>query len=440
MIRSISLRNGRFLTREYFQKRRESVHGGSDENIRVFDGSKNTLASEIARSGYGNALDLRIEQSALGVWAVCGVRKMKTLGVALLILLCASSAHAERVKDLASVSGVRSNQLVGYGLVVGLDGTGDQTSQAPFTIQSIRNMLTKFGVTIPANVNPQLKNVAAVTVHTSLPAFSKTGQNIDVTVSSIGNAASLRGGSLLMTPLRGADGEVYAIAQGSLTVSGFGIAGKDGSRISINVPSSGRIPGGATVEREVPSRFATDPYVMLNLHTPDFTTATRLVDGINRLLGASTANAVDAVTVRVNAPIDASQRIAYLSTLEAIEIEPGDAPARVIINSRTGTVVIGAQVRVLPAAVAHGSISVTITERADVSQPAPLSAGQTVETPRSQIQVDQKEGRMFVFHSGINLDEIVRAVNQVGAAPGDLVAILEALKEAGALRAELIVI
>jgi flagellar P-ring protein precursor FlgI len=360
--------------------------------------------------------------------------------MAVVSLLAMPTAHAERVKDLASVSGVRGNQLVGYGLVVGLDGTGDQTSQAPFTIQSIRNMLTKFGVTIPANVNPQLKNVAAVTVHAELPAFSKAGQTIDVTVSSIGNAASLRGGSLLMTPMRGADGEVYAIAQGSMTVSGFGISGKDGSRISINVPSSGRVPRGATVEREVPSRFTTDPYIMLNLHSPDFTTATRLVDGINQLLGPETAQAIDAVTVRVNAPVNSSQRIAYLSTLESIDIEPGEAAARVIVNSRTGTVVIGSQVRVKPAAVAHGSLSVTITERADVSQPTPLSVGQTVVTPRSQIEIKQSEGRMFVFNAGVNLDEIVRAVNQVGAAPGDLVAILEALKEAGALRAELIVI
>jgi flagellar P-ring protein precursor FlgI len=273
-----------------------------------------------------------------------------------------------------------------------------------------------------------------------LPAFAKAGQNIDVTVSSIGNASSLRGGSLLMTPMRGVNGEIYAMAQGSLTVSGFGIAGKDGSRISINVPSSARIPRGATVEREVVSRFTTDPYVMLNLHTADFTTATRLVDGINRLLGPSTANAIDAVTVRVNAPIDASQRIAYLSTLESIEIEPGEAPARVIVNSRTGTVVIGAQVRVSPAAVAHGSLSVSITERTDVSQPGPLSEGETVKTQRSQIAVDQKEVHMFLVKSSVSLEEIVRGINQVGAAPGDLVAILEALKEAGALRAELIVI
>jgi len=371
-------------------------------------------------------------------------RLRRAVGVSAVALLVAFAgtfaAHAERVKDIASVAGVRKNQLIGYGIVVGLDGTGDQTTQAPFTIQSILNMLAKFGVTIPANVNPQLKNVAAVTVHADLPPFSKPGQTIDVTVDSIGNAQSLRGGSLLMTPLRGMDGEVYAIAQGSLIVSGFGISGKDGSRISVNVPSSGTIPNGATVEHEVPTNFAATPYVMLNLNTPDFTTATRLVESINKLLGADTAQAVDAVTVRVAAPADPSQRIAYLSTLEGIEVEPGDAPARVIINSRTGTVVIGSHVRVMPAAVAHGSLSVTITERTDVSQPNALSNGETVSTPRSQIQVDQPTARMFVFNAGVNLDEIVRAVNQVGAAPGDLVAILEALKQAGALRAELIVI
>jgi flagellar P-ring protein precursor FlgI len=357
-----------------------------------------------------------------------------------LAMLLAPLAHAERVKDLASVSGVRGNQLIGYGLVVGLDGTGDQTSQAPFTIQSIRNMLAKFGVTIPDNVNPQLKNVAAVTVRADLPPFAKPGQTIDVSVDSIGNASSLRGGSLLMTPLRGIDGEVYAIAQGSLVVSGFGASGRDGSRIAVNVPSSGRVPNGATVERAVQNNFTSEPYIVLNLHTPDFTTAARLTDGINTLLGPDTARAIDAVSVRVQAPIDPSQRISYLAMLEAIEIEPGDAPARVIVNSRTGTVVIGNAVRVKPAAVAHGSLSVTITERSDVSQPGPLSRGQTVVTPRSEISVEQPEARMFVFNAGVNLDEIVRAVNQVGAAPGDLVAILEALKEAGALRAELIVI
>jgi flagellar P-ring protein FlgI len=357
--------------------------------------------------------------------------------------LCAvvpSLAQAERVKDLASVAGVRSNQLVGYGLVVGLDGTGDQTSQAPFTIQSIKNMLSNFGVTIPPNANPQLKNVAAVTVTAELPAFSKAGQKIDVTVSSMGNAASLRGGTLLMTPLRGIDGEVYGIAQGNLVVSGFGVKGDDGSKLSINVPSSGRVPNGAMVEREVPNDFAGQAFVVLNLHDPDFTTAARLAGGLNELLGANTAQALDAVSVKVAAPLDPNQRIAYLSTLESVEVEPGDAPARVIVNSRTGTVVIGSRVRVSPAAVAHGSLSVTITERLDVSQPAPFSRGDTVVTPRSEITVNQDDARMFKFDAGVNLDEIVRAVNQVGAAPGDLVAILEALKEAGALRAELIVI
>ena len=251
--------------------------------------------------------------------------------------------HAERIKDLASVSGVRGNQLVGYGLVVGLDGTGDQTSQAPFTIQSIKNMLAKFGVTIPPNVNPQLKNVAAVTVHAELPPFSKAGQTIDVTVSSIGNAGSLRGGSLLMTPLRGIDGELYAVAQGSLMVSGFGAGGKDGSRISVNVPSGGRIPNGATVEREVQSNFAGGPFVVFNLNTPDFTTAARLAETINKELGPETARAMDPVSVRVAAPIDADQRIAYLAMLEAMEVNPGEAPARVIVNSRTGSVVASAR-------------------------------------------------------------------------------------------------
>jgi flagellar P-ring protein FlgI len=359
---------------------------------------------------------------------------------AALFLLLAMFAKADRVKDLASVQGVRPNQLMGYGLVVGLDGTGDQTSQAPFTIQSIKNMLVRFGVTIPANTNPQLKNVAAVTVNADLPPFSKPGQQIDITVSSIGNAKSLRGGTLIMTPMRGADGEVYAMAQGNLVVSGFGISGQDGSRIVVNVPSAGRVPNGATVEREVPGGMSAEPFVILNLHVPDFTTSARLTEGINKLLGEGTAQSMDGVSVKVAAPADASQRIAYLSTLEQIEIEPGDAPARVIVNSRTGTVVIGSHVRVMPAAVAHGSLSVTITERASVSQPNEFAQGQTVVVPQSSLSVQQPEARMFVFDAGVDLNDIVRAVNQVGAAPGDLVAILEALKESGALRAELIVI
>jgi flagellar P-ring protein precursor FlgI len=359
---------------------------------------------------------------------------------AALCLMCAAAAHADRVKDLATVQGVRTNQLVGYGLVVGLDGTGDQTSQTPFTLQSIKNMLIRYGITIPPGTNPQLKNVAAVTVHAELPPFAKPGQQIDVTVSSIGNAGSLRGGSLIMTPLLGADGQVYAMAQGSMVVGGFGVSGKDGSRIAVNVPSAGRVPNGATVEREVPSGFGSEPFVILNLHVPDFTTSARLVEGINKLLGDATAQAMDGVSVKVAAPADTNQRIAYLSTLEQIEIEPGDAPARVIINSRTGTVVIGSHVRVMPAAVAHGSLSVTITERASVSQPNEFAQGDTVVVPESTISIDEGKARMFVFDAGVDLNDIVRAVNQVGAAPGDLVAILEALKESGALRAELIII
>lgn len=365
----------------------------------------------------------------------------------LFALLCAFAlalacgvAHAERVQDLATVAGVRSNQLVGYGLVVGLDGTGDQTTQTPFTIISIENMLAKFGVQVPANSNPQLKNVAAVTVHATLPPFSKPGQTIDVTVSSIGNASSLRGGSLIMTPLRGADGQVYAMAQGSILVSGFGAQGADGSSITVNIPSSGTIPNGATVEHSVPTNFDSQPYVTLNLDTPDFTTAARLTSTINKTFGPGTAESLDAVSVRVRAPMNPSQRIAYVSMLEGLKVDPGTPPARVIINSRTGTVVISSEVHVLPAAVSSGSLSVTITEHYSASQPNPFSSGTTTVVPHSSIDVKQEKAHMFKFPAGVNLDAIVRAVNSVGAAPGDLVAILEALKEAGALRAQLIVI
>ena len=368
-------------------------------------------------------------------------RRLYGLIVASIFTLAASPGFAERVKDIASIAGVRTNQLVGYGLVVGLDGTGDQTSQAPFTIQSIKNMLAQFGVVVPPNVNPQLKNVAAVTVTADLPAFSKPGQLIDVTVSSIANASSLRGGALLLAPLRGADGEVYAIAQGNLIVSGFGIQGADGSKITVNVPSVGRIPGGATVERAVPTSFGADPSVTLNLNNPDFTTANRLAMSINDALGAGTAEALDAVSIKVAAPADPSQRIAFVSTLEQMEVSPGDPPSRVIVNSRTGTIVIGSKVRVFPAAVAHGSLSVSITERKDVSQPNALSSGgRTAEVQRSELEVQQQTARVFKIDSGVNLDSLVEAINQVGAAPSDLVAILEALKQVGALRAELVVI
>ena len=359
---------------------------------------------------------------------------------ALVLGVAAAPSHAERIKDIASVAGVRTNQLLGYGLVVGLNGTGDQTTMTPFTMQSVQNLLQRFGVTIPPNTNPMVNNVAAVTVTAELPPFAKPGQTIDVTVGSIGDAQSLRGGNLLLTALRGADGQVYAMAQGSVLVSGFGVMGKDGSKMTLNVPSAGRIPNGATVERAVAVRFAGDPNVVLNLNTPDFTTAARVAATINKELGAGTADALDAVSIRVKSPADSNQRTAYIAMLEDIQVDPGEAPARVIINSRTGTVVISSQVRVTAAAVAHGSLSVTITERQDVSQPAPLSQGQTVVVPRSTIEVKQADAHMFVFQAGVNLDEIVRAVNQVGAAPSDLVAILEALRQAGALHAQLIVI
>jgi flagellar P-ring protein FlgI len=362
------------------------------------------------------------------------------LALAVLASALAPAAHAERIKDIATVAGVRGNQLVGYGLVVGLDGTGDQTSQTPFTIQALKNMLAQLGVLVPANVNPQLRNVAAVTVQASLPPFSKPGQTIDITVSSIGNAQSLRGGSLLMTPLRGADGQIYALAQGNLVVGGFGIQGDDGSRVSVNVPSTGRIPNGASVEKEVPSTLGTTDSLVLNLNTPDFTTAARLADSINASLGAGVAESLDPISVRVRAPGTESERVAYLSHIENLEVEPAQAAAKVIVNSRTGTVVIGANVRVSAAAVAHGSLVVKITETALVSQPNPLARGETVVVTQSDIEVDPGDGRMFVFEPGTTLNDIVDAVNQVGAAPGDLVAILEALREAGALRAQLIVI
>ncbi len=351
-----------------------------------------------------------------------------------------SMADAARIKDLASVAGVRDNQLAGYGIVVGLDGTGDQTSQTPFTVQSIKNMLLQLGVTVPENINPQLKNVAAVIVHATLPPFAKTGSMIDVTVSSIGNAKSLRGGSLIMTPLKGADGNVYAMAQGNLVVGGFGAETKDGSSISVNVPSVGRVPNGATVEREVANPFLTDPQLVLNLHSPDFTTSTRMAQAIDKLIGAGSAQAIDGSSVAVTAPVDPAQRTSFMAIVENIELAPGEAAAKVIVNSRTGTVVIGQNVHVDAAAVTHGSLTVTISNDPIVSQPAPLSGGQTAVVPNSQIDVKQEKNRMFLFNPGVSLNDIVEAVNKVGAAPGDLVAILEALKEAGALKAELIVI
>ncbi|MCA6061884.1 flagellar basal body P-ring protein FlgI [Thalassolituus sp. ST750PaO-4] len=350
----------------------------------------------------------------------------------------APAVQAERIKDITSISGVRTNQLVGYGLVVGLDGTGDK---APFTTQTFRNMMAEFGITLPAGVDPKLKNVAAVSVTAELPAFAKPGQRVDVTVASLGNAKSLRGGALMFTPLKGADGNIYAVAQGNLVVGGFGAEGNDGSKITVNVPSVGRIPNGASVEQTVPSNFSRGDSLIFNLDQPDFTTARAMVERINTLLGPGTAEALDATSIRVSAPRDTSQRVSYLSIIENLEIETGKERAKVIINSRTGTIVIGQNVMIEPVAVTHGSLVVTITEDFQVSQPNALADGETVVVPQTNINIDNGgDSRMFKFGPGVSLDSIVKAVNEVGAAPGDLMAILEAMKQAGALKAELIVI
>ncbi len=348
--------------------------------------------------------------------------------------------RAERVLDVAHIAGVRSNQLVGYGLVVGLPGTGDQTSQTPFTIQSIKNMLLRFGVSVSANTNPQLKNVAAVMVTATLPPFAQLGQDIIVTVSSIGNAKSLRGGTLLMTPLKGANGQVYALAQGNVVVTGYGASGAGGSSTQVNTPTVGLIPNGATVEKDVPTPFDRGHFLTLDLYSPSFTTATRLAEVINQAAGPDTAEPLNAAAVRVNMPGKPGQRVAFVSFLQNLEVNPATPPARVVINPRNGTVIITADVRVLPAVVAHGNLTVTITETPKVSQPSPLSSGQTVVTPSSRISAKQQKAHAFVFKPGVSLRSIVNAINQVGATPDDLIAILEALKKAGALRAQLVVI
>ncbi|QTL34207.1 flagellar basal body P-ring protein FlgI [Pseudoalteromonas viridis] len=363
--------------------------------------------------------------------------KLFNMFVLAIALIGSYFAHAERIKDVTMVEGVRSNQLVGYGLVVGLPGTGEQTR---FTEQSFKGMLNSFGITMPANLKPKIKNVAAVAVHAELPAFVKPGQTIDVTVSSIGSAGSLRGGTLLQTFLKGVDGNVYAIAQGSMIVGGLGAEGLDGSRVVINTPTVGRIPNGGTVERAVRSPFTQGDHITFNLNRPDFTTAKRLADTINDLVGPQSAQAMDAASVRVIAPRDPSQRVAYLSTLENLEFTPADTSAKIIVNSRTGTIVIGKEVKLQPAAITHGGLTVTIAEQVNVSQPQPLAEGETVATRQSIVDVNQDDSRAFVFDPGSSLDDLVRAINAVGAAPGDLMAILEALKEAGAIHGQLVVI
>lgn len=356
------------------------------------------------------------------------------------LLVSSGFAQADRLKDIASIAGIRSNALVGYGLVVGLDGSGDQTSQTPFTTQSFSNMLRQFGITMPEGLRFQLKNVAAVAIHAEIPPFAKPGQTIDITVSSIGNAKSLRGGSLLLAPLKGVDGQVYALAQGNLVVGGFGAQGGDGSSITVNVPSVGRIPNGATVERLIDNGFDTASNIIFNLHRSDFTTAKRVADRINTVFGPEVAQALDAGSIMVTAPKTANQRVTYVSVLENLDIQQGQESAKVIINSRTGTIVVGSSVKVSPVAVTHGSLTVTVSEDAAVSQPNTLAAGETAIIPETEITIEEENNRMFLFDPGTQLNEIVRAVNQVGAAPGDLMAILEAMKQAGALRAELVVI
>ncbi len=361
------------------------------------------------------------------------------LALALILGLNSGIVKADRVKDVANIAGVRSNPLYGYGLVVGLDGSGDKSTGMAEEV--LRNMITRLGIYLQPGLRLKADNVAVVAVHATLPAFSKPGKLIDITVSSFGKAKSLRGGTLLMTPLKGADDQIYAIAQGSVVASGFGAEGADGSKVTVGVPTVGRIPNGAMVEREVVTPFGEEFDLVLNLKQPDFTTAHRLVQAINKAIGPGTAYPLDAGSVKVNAPTDPAQRVSYVSLIENLTMTPAEGAAKIVVNSRTGTVVIGKHVHVLPAAVSHGSLTVTITESQQVSQPGPLARrGQTAIVPESNVEISKPETHMFLLDPGTTLDEIVRAINEVGAAPGDLVAILEALKEAGALRAELVVI
>lgn len=355
------------------------------------------------------------------------------------LLAFAPAAQAERIKDLVSVQGARVNQLIGYGLVVGLDNSGDQTTQTPFTVQSVANMLTQLGVSLPANVTMQLKNVAAVMVTAVLPPFASPGQNIDITVSSMGNAKSLRGGTLLMSPLKGADGQIYAMAQGNVVIGGAG-ASANGSKVQINQLSAGRIPGGATVERAVASPLGGDGYLQLEADTTDFTNVSRIVTAINTELGAGTATALDGRVIRVAAPADSTARVAFLSRIENIEIMPAPSAAKIIVNARTGSIVMNQTVSVQTCAVAHGNLSVVITTTPVISQPGPLSNGTTVQAAVSDIEVRQDKGNLMMVPAGVSLSDVVKALNALGATPGDLLAILQAMKAAGALRADLEII
>jgi flagellar P-ring protein FlgI len=357
----------------------------------------------------------------------------------LLAALIALPAQAERLKDLASIQGVRDNPLIGYGLMVGLDGSGDQTMQTPFTTQSLNNMLSQLGVTVPAGTTMQLKNVAAVMVTATLPPFTRPGQTIDITVSSLGNAKSLRGGTLLMTPLKGADGQVYALAQGNMVLGGAG-ATANGSQVQVNQLSAGRIPAGAIVERAVASPLGGDGTFLLELNNSDFGTAQKAVDAINRDLGPATAQALDARVIKVNAPAKPEERVAFLARIQNVEVTPAQAIAKVVINARTGSVVMNQTVRISDCAVAHGNLSVVINTEPVVSQPGPLAGGSTVASPRSQIEINQGGSALQIVRGGASLAEVVKGLNSLGANPQDLVSILQAMKAAGALRAELEII